>query len=269
MSPAVARRLALITGLTLGLLVVAGVAFAAVSAAWAAGPESPTVTFNRGSPPRSCGSAPTVTSLTIPENTPLVVINATGREAFVVVGGEPVLPIGIGGGVELVLASGQHDVRVVPECLAFADAQALAVTVTSAPAPASSSAGGPESTTSATAAPQTTAPPAASAPTSSAVVPRPPSEPPPAAPGASRENRSGGESVVVPASAAEAPDEATSIATPRATPSAVVAGVISARPVVLSGEGHAKGLNLLAAIATICVLGVTVAIIRAIVRLSP
>jgi hypothetical protein len=245
--------------LALGLLWGAAVLpFASHTAA----AEPPTVEFFNPGPSSACGSKPKVSSITLPVGTALVVVNNTDHDATLLVGGAAVLEVGDGGAAELTLAAGQHEVLLVPDCVANRPINALAVTITAPPDPETPSTGTSETTPppgtsdgpASTEPPDAAAPPATAASSGSTPSTRP------------RAGESAGEPVLVPATSAAEPPP---IATPRATPSAVVAGVISARPVVLSGEGHAKGLNLLAAIATICVLGVTVAIIRAIVRLSP
>lgn len=268
------RRLTLLAGLVLGLLTVPGAALVAGGGAWAAG-EEPTVTFARGFPPRACSSAPSVTSVSVPEGTGIVVANATGRDGSVHVGGASVLPVADGTGVLLVLAVGQHEVRLVLECHTYNQAGPLAVTVTGEappppPPPAESAPdSAPASTTSA--APPSTSPNLPAAPTAAGAG---------GAQTSTRPGSAGSGGGRAPATTAGEPSTG-SAATPAGTTSAaapmpgatvpgpMAAGVISATPVALVDPGHSKGLRLLAAVATICVLGVTAAIIRAIVRLSP
>jgi hypothetical protein len=239
-----------LAALTLGLL--AGPALGLVDGprAVAAEQDTPTVTFENG-PGRSCASAPEVTSLSVPVGTAVVVANAIQRDATVYVAGESIIAVASGSGALLNLAAGQHDVRLVPVCLAYADAEPLIITVTeslpeSSPPPDS----GPTEAA-------VTAPPPAPA-------PRPTTARPPLATTAPGD---GTASTVVPAAASASPDaQATRVST--STP-ADRTGVLAAGPVDLDGTYHSKGVRLLAVVATICVLGVTAAIIRSIVRLSP
>jgi hypothetical protein len=260
MSPVAARWLAPVAGLMLGLSIFIGVAFAAAPRAWAADPQAPTVIFTNGSQSRACRSAPAVTSLTVPEGTAFAVTNALGRDAVVYVGGSSVLAVDDDDGALLMLSAGQHDVRMVPECLEFSAAGTLTVTVTgSEPTPAdttqTSAASVPSPAADPTSAP---APPAAGAGGS---------QPNSATTGAGPVDSAALETVA--ATTADPTADSPTAARPRSGSGVAAAGVISAEPLTLDDESHSKGLRLLAAVATICVLGVTAAIIRAIVRLSP
>jgi hypothetical protein len=207
-----------------GLLVAAAVADT----------EAPTVIFSStGVPPVSCGSRPNVTSLSVPEGTPIVIENQVGVGGWVHVGDEPVIEIADTASVLLTLAAGQHDVLVVPACLVVGNGavKPVAVTVT----------GGPTSSD-----PPATGPPATTGVTPSAAVP----------------SGSGGASpAVIPARTAVGQPSATASGGPDS------AAVLAVRQV--ERDANPKGVRLLAAVATICVLGVTAAIIRSIVRLAP
>jgi hypothetical protein len=207
----------------------------------------------------ACRSAPTLNSLTVPEGTAFAVTNELGRSAVVYVGDASVLPVADGDGALLTLTPGQHDVRMVPDCLEVAAAAPLAVTVTpNEPTPAGTTATSPASRPSSAAPPAGTTNPASPPdPPAGAGQPRPTTAAPRTSPVDSAE----------PEIVAGATAEPT--ARPRSGSGAAAPGVVSAEPLSLDDESHSKGLRLLAAVASICVLGVTAAIIRAIVRLSP
>jgi hypothetical protein len=234
--------------LALGVLWGAAVLSFASNAAAA---EPPTVEFMNPGPPSSCGSRPKVSSMSLPLGTPVVIVNNLNHDATLLVGAAEVLQISDGGAAELTLAPGQHDVWLVPDCVADRPIISLTVTITAPPESAGSSTGTSEA-----------APPPPPAGTSSA--------PRSTAPHRPRTSSATSDGVLVPASTVpDATNQPSADAAARPTASTWEDAVISARPVALTGEGRSKGLMLLAAVATICVLGVTAAIIRSIVRLSP
>ncbi len=226
-------------------------------------PNAPYVVFTRGTQPQPCGSAPTLGSLTVPAGTAFVVGNSTGLDATLFVDGLSVLPVPHGSGAELELTVGQHDVRIVPDCLAYTDAVPLAVTVSGTPPDEPSPPASPPATTTAPAPPTTTPPGAvAGSPTRTTSGPGSGTGP----------SRSASASPSPGPAAGTSSGDSPATRSPAPVAAAVVTnqpGVIAARPVDLPDQGHPKGVRLLAVLATICVLGVTAAIIRSIVRLSP
>lgn len=276
-----------------GLLVIgiAGSWLLASPLAAAEDTPTPTVTFTAtGLVPVACGTRPDASSLSIPDASAVVVANRTGVSAAVVVGGQRQLTVADGEGASLTLTPGQHEIRLVPQCVLVTQTKALVVTVTSAPpeppapsatpdAPATSGAADPSST------PPATDPPPASDPPPG-VTPPPATPDPPAQPGTPPQGGSPGDpepgaGAGHPRATAADPELSSGAGpiaaspTPGPWPSVEEfsgvrgADVLRADPVALAGGSHSKGLRLLAVVATICVLGVTVAIIRTIVRLSP
>jgi len=235
----------------LGLSAVLGLGAMLIAGAVVATAEdvvAPTVTFTAtGVPPLHCGSRPNVSSLTVSEGTPILLENQIGETAWVRVDQEAVMEVADGGGALLTLTLGQHDVRLVPGCLiGGGTAKSVAVTVTPAPAtgastteeptPSAGPDGGP------TNAPAPFPPGAVSQPTGTAGP--------------------AGSPAVLPVASEAALD-------PIATHEPARSAVIDASAVQLRDAGTSKGVRLLGIIAAICVLGVTAAIIRSIVRLSP
>jgi len=237
-----------------GGLIVGGVVAGLLVGGLAHAADPPTVTFSGGDLlGLACGSRPDVDSVSVSEGTAVTVANDTGATARVVVSGQTVLTLEDGAAGALTLAAGSHQVVLVPQCLLVTLTAPLTVTVTPAPAPPSPS---PESS--------------------------PPSEDPPTAlaPAAPGESTSGEDGVVV-GGRAPAPKRM-----PGGTPVPSVAGspsasagtsswptsgrseVAQAEVVPWSKPEDPKGVRLLAVIAAICVLGVTAAIIRSIVRLD-
>jgi hypothetical protein len=234
--------------------------------AFAAQEPIPTVSFVVvGNPPGVCGSRPTVSSLALPQGTSVVLANDTGLPAQVTVGGTPVLGVPAGDGAVLVLASGQHDVRVVPSCTTPLSAAPLVVNVTGS-GPPSAPPGPPASL------------PGSNPPGSQES--HPPGSNPSTSPGASPPARAGGGSAEPGASGVAGGTVPASVDGTTGTDLAVVGSaaatarvpgpqVLSVTPIDLDASlVDPKGVRLVAAIATICVLGVTAAIIRSIVRLN-
>ncbi len=265
-----APLLAVVAAAVLGLIILS-------PWAWAAEPTSPTVTFTAtGVVPLSCGSRPDVSSLTVPEGTTFIVANDIGTGAWLRVGAEPVLELPSGSGVLLALSAGQHEVRLAPNCVItnLDRAQAVTVTVTAAapesPSPSASPPAAPAS------APPPSAPPASGQPQS-------PDQPQSSGQPSGAPSTPPGSGIDIPAGATVTPTQglggtATAsngspglVASPPADGGTMALGrpaVITATEVDLGGR-NPKDVRLLAIIATICVLGVTAAVIRSIVRLSP
>jgi hypothetical protein len=108
--------------LVIGLLTAAVVV--GVSAAYAdPTEEGPTVTFSGAGPvPLVCASRPDVSGITIGEGSRVTLINQTGTAARVDVGNRHgVFTVDNGAGVALRLSQGQHAVRLVPDCATSAD----------------------------------------------------------------------------------------------------------------------------------------------------
>jgi hypothetical protein len=238
--------------LAAGVATLLGLGTLATAAAAAAGSDTLTVTF-RADPNAQCGTAPDVGGLTVPEGTPVQFLNRTGHDGSLVVGGEDEhLPRNTA--LQLTIAVGQYDVRLVEDCGSVAISQPVTLTVGGA-APTSAS-----STT--TSAPVTTvpagsrsSPPAGQQNANVVVVGQPTGSP-----------------------AAGSPAPAVGVIDPTATHSGTASRstgpnsspVLAATAIPLDGpERNPKDVRLLALVATICVLGVTAAIIRSIVRLSP
>jgi hypothetical protein len=245
--PRVLRRAA-----ALGSAAVLGLWVALVPLVAAADPVAPTVTFtSTGVPPVSCGSQPNVTSLALPEGTAFLVENRIGESAWVRVGDEAVLEVADGAGALLTLAVGQHDVRMVPSCLVTGEGRAQKVVVTVSPATAAS--GDPSASSAPGATPTPDVPSGEPTATGSEPVASVPAGPI-------------GTPAVVPAGTEVVVDPG---APPATLPPLGHSEVLAATAVQLPGGGNPKGVRLLAIVAAICVLGVTAAIIRSIVRLSP
>src|SRR5215831_13487981 len=86
-----------------------------------AGADTLTVTFHADQD-QDCGTVPSVGGLTVPEGTPVQFLNRTGRDATLVIGGEDE-PVPKNTGVQLTIAVGQYDVRMVDNCGSFGNSQ--------------------------------------------------------------------------------------------------------------------------------------------------
>jgi hypothetical protein len=254
---------------TLGLAVVAGVMVMVIVGALAsvAGETpAPTVTFTAtGVPPLSCGSTPNVGSLNVPEGTGILLENRIGVSAWVRVGSEDededqqVIEVPDGTGALLVLAVGQYAVGMVPECLHSGQAKPVTVTVTRAQ---SGNSAQPANST------QAPTPDAVITPDSAMTSPAPSTRASSIgspADSSAEPVGSGGVPEVVPVGA----QIHTQTPAPNSSRAPFGRAVIEVSPVELQGAGNPKGVRLLAIVAAICVLGVTTAIIRSIVRLGP
>jgi len=231
--------------------------------AWADPP--PKVTFTAsGIVPVSCGTHPNVTSLSVPENTAILIANETGVKGTVVVGGNNIIDISEGDGAKITLSIGQHEIKLVPQCMVVTGTDSVAVTITAKK-------GGPTATPSAATAtpPVSIGSPSPGAPTTAASAPTSSSTTPGLPPtGSSGEVGSTMSAPVTPAGGALPSGAIVASSYPSATSSPPVE-VLQADGVRLDDVVNPKDVRLLAVIATICVLGVTAAIIRSIVRLSP
>jgi hypothetical protein len=257
-APRTARR-------PLRLLALLAAAPVFVAAPWAfaqtADSEGPTVNFTAtGAVPLACGSHPNVSSLQVKAGTRIVFANLIDTTAALTVGGEKVTDLGPGTGAVVRLEQGQHEVRLLPQCVVVTRTDAVVVSVLA----------GSDGHESASRTGDPTTP-----------------EEPPAVPAQPRS--SGGASVPAAVSAAPSgtsgpgPSSGTSLGAPGGpgapattvtAPTHPAAGsadaplesaVIDVQRIRLGNPRDPKGGRLLAVIAAICVIGVTAAIIRAIV----
>lgn len=220
-----------------GLIVaglVVGLAPPYASAVSAAGPA---IRFTGGVlAPVVCSSAPDPSTLTVANNTRVVLANFTGADATVDLGTGTPLAVADGAALSVRFKKGEYRVRMVPDCPGMLEVQPAVVSVVR--------------------------PKGAGDPGSVAVTPSPvgpvASFPPPDTPSSARSS---------PMDSAEENPSGLIAAPGRATagPAPVEVGpdVLAAPPVGDRPDGGRA--RLLAVIATICVFGVTTAIIRAIV----
>jgi hypothetical protein len=232
------RRSGLLLLAALGGLFGAGLG----TLAWAVEQDPPTVTFGSVG---ACSTRPDVTSIEVIEGTSVQFVNDTGSDASAMVGSLPVLdePLPHGGAVVLTLAPGQHEVRMDRGC---GNAQPVTVLVTPAAVPSLS--------------PTASTVPSPEAHASPGALPTPPPAPSGSTGPAPRASpRASSVITVVRGGVEPVPSSLAGYAGP----------VVAATRVEPPGAGNPKAVRLLAAVATICVLGVTAAVIRSIVRLSP
>jgi hypothetical protein len=222
----------------LGLLMTA-------AAASTTGPSSPTVRF-QPEDDGNCATVPDHRTSTVPAGTQVVFVNQTGHDGTVLVGDQSE-QVNDGAGVGLTIAIGQYDVRLVDGCGSVAVSQPVALTVTAASSATPTDAGAAD----------TVSPTASAAPTDTSASPA-------------------GTGTVAPTSGGALPSRAKAVVsagrtpTPQSAPVPARSPVLAVTPVGLDNAGaNPKDVRLLAVVATICVLGVTAAIIRSIVRLSP
>jgi hypothetical protein len=201
----------------------------------------------------SCATAPDQSSLTVSAGTRVVFLNRTGHDGAVVVG-EQTEQVDDGSAVGLTIAVGQYDIRLVDECGSAAVSQPVALTVTAAGSSPTPTDGGAPGTVPS---PETTALTGGAAPTDGQG----------GADGSGTVGPTPGDDVRSPA---QAVGSTSPTPTPPSGPVADQSPVLAVTPVGLDDAGgNPKDVRLLAVVAAICVLGVTAAIIRSIVRLSP
>jgi hypothetical protein len=233
--------------------------------------EAPTVTFHGGPlAPALCPAAPDRSNLDIAAGTWVNVVNRTGAKATLEVDGSLSQTIAKNAGLSVMLPSGRHDLRLIPHCPAHGTMLPVVIEVAVV-----QSGGGPAPSPS----------PAASSPVG------PPPSGGPAGSGGYPDGRTGGGTVPAGGSGfggtgvggsgtggsgiGGAPVVSGSPGPPGAPGSdggssgsggsgADRAVGIVVVPYAVAETEDARGVNLLAVIATICVFGVTVAIIRAI-----
>jgi hypothetical protein len=211
--------------------------------------EAPTVTF-RGGPlaPALCPAAPDTPDLAIDDGTWVNIVNRTGAKATLEVDGTPGQTIPKDGGLSVMLPPGRHDVRLIPHCAVHGTLLPVVIDVSmlqSLPSPSASAVASPPAQ-----------PPPSGAPES---VRYPPVTVPP--PSGSGPGGPGDGGVSGPADGPPAGDSSGPAGGPfdqGHDPDLLVV------PYAVPEGEDPRGTNLLAVIATICVSGVTVAIIRAI-----
>ncbi len=243
----------------MALLVILGALGAwLLSAASAYAADEPVVTFAViGNPPAVCGSRPNVSTLAVTTGAGIVVVNDTGLAAQVAVGGVPVLAVPEGGGALLVLEAGQHEVRLAPECAKVNSGVPLVVTVAAPGTPSPTS--GPPS-------------PSGSPSPDARTDPSGPAGPAGAAGGTSAAGSAGSQDDGDPGGSSSAGASADVLVADGASSTSRTStrstGVVSVTPIDFDAAlVNSKEVRLVGAIAVICVLGVTAAIIRSIVRL--
>jgi hypothetical protein len=259
-APRTARRPLLLLALLAAapVLVAAPWAFAEMA-------EGPTVSFAAtGAVPFACGSHPNVSSLQVKVGTKIVFANRTDTTATLTVGGEKVADLDPGTGAVVKLRQGQHEVRLSPQCVVVIGTDAVVVSVLTGVDLHASPTGDPT----------------------------PPEEPAILAEPGSSGGSSGGASIPPGVSGAPdrtsgsgpSPSSGTSRGAPGGPGTPATTVTASAHPVAAdSGDGPMESVvidvqriplgdprdpkdgRLLAVIAAICVIGVTAAIIRAIV----
>jgi hypothetical protein len=235
------------------------VALACGVVAWgvsAAHAEAPTVTFHGGPlAPAVCPASPDHPNLNITEGTWVNVVNRTGATATLEVDGSS-SQIAKNGGLSVMLPAGRHDLRLIPDCpvhgaIVPVVIEVAAVQTGSSSEPSASSAGSP---------PARSVPSVGSAGSGaypdrgvaevgtgpSGGVVGGPSPEPDGSPGR--------------AGAPHTDGEASGAVAPGSDPDSAITVV----PYAVPETEDPRGARLLAVIATICVFGVTVAIIRAI-----
>jgi hypothetical protein len=251
-----------------GRLALAGVFSVALGgfviglAAVASADTTSTITYRAvGSDPSVCTSAPDVARLTIAFGTSIRLVNLTGSPVIVDTGGKKTQSLTVGQGVNVRLSAGVHDVRLVPDCVVIGAVVASTVDVLKNQMPQTPSGGptdGPTGTPSATASvtPSWTSPQVMST--------------PPLATTSALPTLDGG--VVPSMGGTDLPADATSLTSlnaggpPDASP--VGGGGIGTDdfgpPFALTDENDHKGVQLVGVVALICILGVSVGIIRVI-----
>jgi hypothetical protein len=243
-------------------LIVGGVAAWLLVGRPAYAADSPTVTFTAPSLlGLACGSRPDVGSVSVSEGASVVIANQAGMTARVVVAGQTVLTLDNGAVGRLTLAPGRHDVLLIPQCLLVVGTSPLTVTVTpaavgSGPAESEPAGSGDEPASGSDAPPPAGGPAAPTDPvTADGVAAGPRSGPRP---------KRAPDGTPLPVSSGVPSASTTATAPPLSRPT----GVVEAEAIPWTKPVDPKGVRLLAAIAAICVLGVTAAIIRSIVRLD-
>ena len=246
------RLLAMVLGLP--IVALGPWAYAATSA-----PEVPTISFSAtGTVPLVCGTRPNVTNLAIKHGTRIIIANRTGVTATVDIGRRRLLELADGTGALVRLRQGQHDLRMIPDCVAVTETEKAAVNVLTGaqmsesltPTPVPS--GAPSDPDELQAMVQSTSDPAST------------SEPP-------STDSTPTESTASETSTSTSQQAPVGAADPTEPPTldgwagADEVAVIEVDAIRLDEGRDPNGLRLVSAIATICVLGVTAAIIRAIV----
>ena len=259
------RRLRLLASLFgLSLLALGPWAYAATSA-----PEVPTIRFTAtGTVPLVCGSRPDVTTLVIKHGTRVIIANGTGVTATVDIGRRRVLTLADGSGALVRLRRGQYDLQMIPNCVVVSETEKAVVNVLTAaqmidlgaPTATPTVAGEPGGSEGeqggtdepdVTAAVETSSDPAST--DGSSAVP------------AGSVTRTATEQTGTTTGPAVVAIDRTAPPVLEGRPNPDDIAVIEVDAIQRDEPSDTKGLRLVGAIATICVLGVTAAIIRAIV----
>jgi hypothetical protein len=234
-------------------LVISAPALAIAPWAYAANTASeiPTITFTAtGTAPVVCGTRPNVTSLLIRHGTRIIVANRTGVTASVDVGRSRLVTVPDGSGARIRLRPGQHELWMIPDCAVVSETEKAVVNVLStsdlrdlgsAPPPDDEGVTVESTSSGASDVSTTRVDPASTTPIQQDATTEP----------------SG--------SAAHAPTLTSPPVLQGRSDAAAADPVIDLEAIQLDDPSDPKGLRLLGAIATICLLGVTAAIIRAIV----
>jgi hypothetical protein len=227
--------------------------------------ENPTITFtSTGTIPVVCSTRPNVSSLTVKVGTRIFFANLTGTSASIDLGQKDPVSLANGTGALVMLRKGVYNLRMVPDCVVVEDAEPVAVNVVPAAPPSGAPSPSPSLSASPNPSPGQVGPAASQSPTA-----------PPEAPGTTTPVGSGASgspgALVAPTAGssgrgqpAAGPGAGLGPNTVANDSSLTESRVLEVRPVPFGPTNDPKGSRLLALIATICVFGVTAAIIRAI-----
>jgi hypothetical protein len=228
--------------------------------------DSPEIAFtSTGTIPVVCSTMPNVSSLTVKAGTRIFFANLTGTTASIDLGGKDPLTLADGTGAVVMLRLGQYDLRMVPDCVVVDEAQPVTVYVVPGAPPSASPSPAPS--------PSSSNPTPGQAGPASAPPAGPPGTTVTAGPTASGSGASSGGLVAPTWGSSGGGQPSATAAGPGGGPDTnAVANdspltesrVLEVRPVPFGPTNDPKGSRLLALIATICVFGVTAAIIRAI-----
>ncbi|GIE87180.1 hypothetical protein [Actinoplanes regularis] len=119
------RMTALVAG---GLIFGVPLLIPGAASADPAEPSSRRATFDGGVLGLTCGSKPRVEKMTVPEESAVQVVNRTGHDARLEVGGEPKGVIPADGATEVLFRRGTTPVRLTPTCASPSDPVPMLVT---------------------------------------------------------------------------------------------------------------------------------------------
>jgi hypothetical protein len=288
-SRSVARSVARSAALVVGLPLLAAAPLLAATAYGAEG--EPTITFSSsGTPPLVCGTRPSVSRLTVRTGTKIITANLTGVPATVDIGRRKVLDLAPGMGALVKLKKGQHELRMIPGCAVLTETDPAVVNVLADgqppdeppvppvdnpddpvddPITVALATTSPIGTAGPTAGGSGVADPGAGGPAEAGPGggPAGPSTPSGAASGVAGSSGSARSARSARSAGSSGSAGATGVVDGAAVgvDGSLASEVIDVQEVSLGGSRDPKGVRLLGVIAAICVFGVTVAIIRAIV----